>query len=265
MHVPLGVLGFAGACAAALLLLKWTGGGRADEPADFGGASPEGLTRPAWLMPVLGASVLVMALVYTPRLETALAESPPAWEFPADLANEAWPLTAGELEWLSQAGITNAERWRFQWPGIRDSNIGDVADAAAGKAGPGLSGSMLLVSSQTWRAHHRPEACLEVYGFTVDHSFTTLVTPDFPVRVLALEAEQGEELATAVYWLQSPGQTTDDYAARIWADLAPERQRWVLITVLFDRPIDPQSPEAQAFYLALRASIQRHLEGGIQE
>jgi hypothetical protein len=124
---------------------------------------------------------------------------------------------------------------------------------------------MLFVSSQTWRAHHRPEACLEVYGLSVGSSFTTLVNPDFPVRVLTLERERGETLNTAVYWLQSSGETTDDYAARIWSDLASQRQRWVLVTILFDRPVDPQSPEAQDLYQALRASIQQNLRGGIQE
>ncbi len=265
LHVPLGVLGFAGACAAAALLLKWTGDGRKVEITDLGGASPEKLARPAWLMPLLGASVLVMALLYTPRLETALAESPPAWNFPAELTNEPWPLTAGELEWLSQAGIANADRWRFQWRGAGDFTTSVSEDADGEVAGTGLSGSMLLVSSNTWRAHHRPEACLEVYGFSVDHSFTTLVATDFPIRVLALEGERGEVLTTAVYWLQSSGQTTDDYAARIWADLAPQRRRWVLVTILFDRSVDPQNTEAQALFLALRASIWHHLEGGVQE
>ena len=29
---------------------------------------------------------------------------------------------------------------------------------------------MLLVSSHTWRDHHRPEACLEVYGLSIENA-----------------------------------------------------------------------------------------------
>ena len=118
-----------------------------------------------------------------------------------------------------------------------------------------------MVSSQTWRQHHRPEACLEVYGLSVQGSFTTLAAPDFPVRTLSLEAESANERLSAVYWLQSRSQITDEYATRIWADLAPERQRWVLVTILFDEAVEPASDEALALYDAIRAAIQANLEG----
>jgi exosortase O len=242
LHIPLGVLGFVAACATAVGLLHWTttaGGKHEPQPT----LQSSNLSRPPWLAPSLGGVVLVMALLYTPRAGVALAQSPPAWQFPTDMQVEPWSLTPREQEWLAQGGVQGADRWRFQF---RD-----------------LSGSMLFVSSTTWRAHHRPERCFEVYGLSVDGSYTYLVSPDFPVRVLSLGSAGEHNLMSAAYWLQSAEQSTDDYATRIWADLEPQRQRWVLITVLYDTALDPRSPESQDLFETLRLVVQRNLEGGL--
>jgi exosortase O len=253
LHVPLGVLGFVGACAAAVVMLRWAVG--AQDAVDPGQRDTStSLKRPVWLMPLLATIVLVMALLYTPRPATALAGPAPEWHFPPEIVTESWPLSPGEMEWLSQAGILSADRWRFQWQMPPDSETST----------PRLSGSMLFVSSATWRAHHRPEYCLEIYGLSTNRSFTNLVAPDFPVRLLVLDIGRQKEVMSAAYWLQSPDQTTDDFATRVWADLAPQRQRWVLVTILFDQAIDLQSAQAKALYRSLRASVQRNLEGGLQ-
>jgi exosortase O len=242
LHVPLGVLGFAGACAAAVLLLRWAIPPRPeDETLELRDASA--LSRPAWLAPLLAGLVLVMSLFYAPRQDVALAQAPPTWELPAGMVAEEWPLSPAELEWLSQDGAVSASRWRFQW---RQE-----------------SGSLLVVASNTWRAHHRPERCFEVYGLSVDHSFSHLVAPDFPVRLLSLGGGGLHDRISAAYWLQSKGFATDDYASRIWADLEPQRQRWVLVTIVFDEAVDPRSADSQALYAALRQSLERGLEGGI--
>ena len=67
---------------------------------------------------------------------------------------------------------------------------------------------------------------------------------------------------TAAYWLQSADETTDDYAKRIWSDLAPERERWVLATVLFDRVVDPDSSKVQSLFQLLNSAIRNNLWGG---
>jgi exosortase O len=251
LHIPLGVLGFVSACLGALFLLRWAGGGATDAVGTADQVPPK---RPAWLTPALIAAVLVMAFLYAPRQEAVMAESGPAWQFPENMSVRDWPMGRGELEWLNKAGIHSAKRWRFQWQGFDSGSASDV--------GGDLSGSILLVSSQTWREHHRPEACFEVYGFSVDQSFSTLVDGDFPVRVLSLGDGGITERSTAVYWLQSAETTTDEYATRIWADLQPERQRWVLITVLFDESIDHGSDNAVHLFQALQTMIAENLEGG---
>jgi len=52
------------------------------------------------------------------------------------------------------------------------------------------------------------------------------------MQVLSLKNRQKDSPMTAVFWLQSRGQITDDYAARMWAELSPKHQPWVLVTVL---------------------------------
>jgi exosortase O len=152
------------------------------------------------------------------------------------------PLSPRELEWFAQSGVESVERHRFTW----------------GEA----SGSMILIPSRTWRAHHRPERCFEVYGLTVENWRTYLVEENFPVRFLSLSYGGGEGSLSATYWFQSLERTTDDHASRMWADLAPERDRWVLVTLLFDQGQDPQSTEIQELYEALHSAVQANLEGG---
>jgi exosortase O len=252
LHVPLGVLGFVAACAAAVALLRlqrpisqdaW------DAHDEFDATGAEGrrtndalpaLARPIWLAPALATAILGMALVYVPRPQTGLAQPPPAWEFPAGLVTEPVPLKPDEIEWMTRDGAESADRQRFEWRGI--------------------TGSMILVTSTTWRAHHRPERCFEVYGLSLDDSRPHLVTPAFPVRFVSL-SDDGHVLLSATYWFQSADRTTDDYATRIWADLAPERERWVLVTILFDGVHDPQATDIQALYTALHDAVAHSLEG----
>jgi exosortase O len=240
LHVPLGVLGFGGACAAALVALRWVGG-----PSDQDIPVPQedaALNRPIWLAPGLAGFILIMAMLYVQRPQAAYAQASMQWQFPADLTMNPWALTGQESDWLEISGAEAAYRWQFEWHD--------------------LSGSMMFVASTDWRAQHRPERCFEVYGLSTNSSETLLVAQDFPIRFLSLGNDQLSENLSAVYWLQSVQQTTDDYATRIWADLAPQKQRWVLVTLLFDQSIDPQADEARALFTALHSAVFATLKGG---
>lgn len=237
LHVPLGVLGFVGACAAAVAGLR-SPLATTSSAGPSGQAEPTAATGPVWLTPALAAVVLAMALAYAPRPPTALAE-PPAWSLPAGMSTEPLPLEPDQVAWLTRDGAESAERRRFAWRGIQ--------------------GSLMLVTSATWRAQHLPERCLEVYGLAPDDSRPHLVEPAFPVRLVSLRDRHGGAPLAAAYWFQSPSRATDDYATRIWADLSPRRERWVLVTMLFDGAIDPRGPDARALFLALRDAIGRNL------
>jgi len=250
LHVPLGVLGFAGACAAvvALLRLQLSGGTPSPRGAGKGrGHGRQPLARPAWLSPALAVVILTMALAYSPRPQTVLAQAASGWESPSGLVTEPLPLEPEEVEWLTRDGAESASRFRFEW---------HSEDAT-------LSGSVIFISSTTWRAHHNPERCLMLYGLSLDDSRTHLVRADFPVRYISLGANQGDghSLQSGTYWFQSTRRTTDDYATRIWADVALERDRWVLVSILFDDVRDPCDAGVEAFYLVLREVVRANLEG----
>ncbi len=119
----------------------------------------------------------------------------------------------------------------------------------------GLSGTMILITSQTWRAHHRPERCFEVYGLSINDSRAHLVDSNFPLRFVSLGDDSQHEHYSASYWFQSASQTTDDYGTRIWADLAPQRGSWVLVSILFDDVVDPYDDTVAAFYQNLHETI----------
>ncbi len=234
MHVPLGVLGFGGACAGALGLLRWRRSG--DE-----GELIQKSTHPAWLAPILALIIFTFALIYTPRPHPGLTQAPPIWHFPPRLTINPMPLKPDERAWLTRDGAESATRFRFAW---RD-----------------LTGSLILIISNTWRGHHRPERCFEVYGLNLNDSRAYLVRPDFPLRFVSLAGQDGPTLS-ASYWFQSATQTTDDYATRIWADLPPHRQRWILVSILFDDAYAPQADNVQAFYEMLHEVVQQMVARG---
>jgi exosortase O len=250
LHVPLGVLGFITACAGSLLLIRWTG--RLEMP-DSGIVGEEflqqvlphqsksTLSRPVWLMPLLLGFVLVLGFLYQPRPPEVVSKAPQSWHFPSGMEVKPWPLSPDEARWLSSAGDSDATRWLFEWRALR--------------------GSLLFVSSTSWRAQHRPERCFEVFGLSVENAQTHLLMADFPIRVLTLSTGKDQPFYSAAYWFQSQDRVTDDHGSRMWADLAPERQPWILITVLFDGLYDPSDADILALYPALRQAVARSLEG----
>lgn len=237
LHVPLGVLGFVAACAGGLFLLRWAVPSLPANP-----ESGPTLRRPGWLAPAVALSIAALALLYTPRPPTDFGQSDSGWTFPAELAVTPLPLNADELDWFTRDGADAADRYRFEWRGI--------------------SGSMILVTSRTWRAHHRPERCFEVYGLSLEESRPFLAAAGFPLRLVSLGDGQAHSVYSAGYWYQSASRTTDDYATRIWADLSPQRERWVLVSILFDNVRDPADPALQTLVAVLHQAVAHHLSGG---
>lgn len=244
LHVPLGVIGFVAACAAALVLLRWSG----SLPQGDQSSSGVRLSRPRWLAPSLAGLLVLVALASTPDARPAAAAIPAGydldWQLPPTLNAQSWHLSQGELAWLTDRGAlpVAAARWRFNWRG--------------------QTGSLLLVASTDWRAQHRPERCFTVYGLEVKGGRLHLATAGFPLRWLSLEhPEGGHPLYNAAYWLQSADRITDDYSVRIWDDLTPGAEPWVLVTVLFDQPVNASDSSIQALFLELRQFVQQELAG----
>jgi exosortase O len=242
IHLPLGVLGFIAVCAPAVALLSWQ-----PSVADkYDSGEGRERVRPVWLSPALAAVIVAMALVCAPRTQVGLAQATPTWQFPGDLITQAEPLKPDDIAWLTRDGADSADRFRFEWR------------HADGRHS--ISGSLMLITSETWRAQHRPERCFEVYGLSLNASRVHLVAPDFPLRFVSLGDDDGRDVASASYWFQSAERTTSDYGTRIWADLSPERDRWVLVTILFDGVRDPRDTELEPLYGALHGAVARNLK-----
>lgn len=274
LHVPLGVLGFSGACAAAFALLRFCAPLALKKPDTvhhrfrFGTQISQipqirrwksvpsvlsvsrivmysdtktklQMARPLWHTPLLAAIILVMALAYAPRAQTGLTAQAPQWNFPPTLQTQPLPLKADEVAWLTRDGAEAATRFRFNWQGI--------------------SGSMILVTSTTWRAHHRPERCFEVYGLSLDTSQTQLVHENFPLRVVTLRDPKSNARLSAAYWFQSAARTTDDYGTRIWADTAAPAERWVLVSILFDENVKATDARVRELYASLHGVVAQEL------
>ncbi|NJM41759.1 MAG: archaeosortase/exosortase family protein, partial [Anaerolineae bacterium] len=216
LHVPLGVMGFAGACAVAVLLLK--------HARPCSGLSTESRRPLADDEQTLSrthqpsASVLSLALLtvlslfnlaYTPRPALKPAEFQDARiALPPNLITEPITLRPGELKWLIDDGAEAVERVRFRWGSV--------------------SGSLLLVQSSTWRAHHKPERCFENYGLRVEYAETQLLRADLPVKAMTLSNDKLAGQRSALYWFQSQSKATDDYGTRLWStfSLGPNAGCW---------------------------------------
>ena len=237
LHVPLGILGFGAACAAAVVLLR-----RIPRQYPQQGATGHTTKRPSWLAPTLLGIIFIASFFYAERPAAGLTSEAAQWNWSTALATEPMPLKADEREWLVRDGAESADRRRFQ--------MGE------------LSGSMILISSRTWRAHHRPERCFEVYGLHLEESRTIFSEKQQPVRFVSLGRSGEQAQLTAVYWFQSADQITDDYATRIWADLTPQRERWVLVSVLLDQPVDSLDPDLVQLVELLQGTVGESFASG---
>ncbi|MBK7779522.1 MAG: archaeosortase/exosortase family protein [Ardenticatenia bacterium] len=297
LHLPLGVLGFAAAALVGLRVLRgaatpsaaevaskdgvrWqslfgrrTGGESSPERAapitrgmEFPGSSigmslrdgqaaaagGREAQRPVATGAVFTGAVLLalllLNLAYRPRpplLARAAARgtgSASPWVWPAGLAVEALPLKPSDAAWLAADGADAVERVRFRHGELR--------------------GSLILVRAGTWRAHHAPERCFEVYGLKQLDSSPVVLEGGGGLRQVTLGGADGRPSHGALYWFQSAsGRMTGDYAARIWADLPPHREPWVLASVLFDGPVNAEGPATRELVNALRRAIDAGWKG----
>ncbi len=144
-------------------------------------------------------------------------------DLPPEIATESLALTPAEVKFFNNPANPVVEKLRFQ------SND--------------LSGSMLMVASNTWQSHHPPELCFLGNGFQVDSMNSTLINNTINARWLSLQNGK----LSAVYWFQSAQGTTDDFVSRIWDHLAHRHKTWVLVSVLFDNRENPDSDRIKNF------------------
>jgi len=221
IHVPLGVVMFVLACGVAVGLLRVDRRHRSRSESLRPVTSDIPKLRGHLFSLTLIASLIAMNLIYSirPRLEAQHTTSTlpsTILSLPTQMQTQPMDLRPGELAWLAQDGAEAVQRARFNWRG--------------------RTGTLLIVQSTSWRAHHKPERCFENYGLRPQEAHTQLVNGQWPVRTMHLTNGKAGGEYSAVYWFQSAAQSTDDYGVRLWSALSLQPPRWLLVTVLFDGP-----------------------------
>ncbi len=236
LHVPLGVIGFVGACALTWLLLQKVpkhsrqigGEDRSIEVAQKGNRKLVGLV----------AVVMAIALLSQLRPPQVNQNAIAPIQWPERMLSEPVPLTQAEQRFFDNSANPIVQKQRFVL-----SN---------------LSGSILTVTTTSWHAHHPPELCFVGNGLKVERMERKQLTPEVQARWLSLQ----EGKLSATYWFQSPKQTTDDFLSRIWSYIVYKNKTWVLVSILFDNSYTPESSEIQGFTATVHKAIARSVNGG---
>jgi exosortase O len=232
LHVPLGLLGFVLACGCSWWLLRWVPAA----PKLIVPASTQPLSRlPHWLrlLPIgVAIGLFGLRLIPGPALPAVPSLADLAW--PTSLERQVMPLSTTETGFFGRHTDTQVAKQSFTY-------------------GP-LSGSMLLVSSRSWRSQHAPELCFVGNGNVVDR-LGEAAFPNFSARWLELNQRRN----TATYWFQAKQQTTPDFLTRLWSQIRRQEQSWVMVSVLFNQPHQPQEPAVQAFAEMVHQTLQTGL------
>lgn len=236
LHLPLGLAGFVTACLVSLVLLKQLP--KQGLPRDV--ESTPVILSPFRLKSGIAQIALIACILGISFLPQPLATPPVLAHFTglnlASIQTKPLPLTPVEHDFFAVHPDTVAQKYRF--------------------AAEGMSGSVLLVTSATWRSQHTPELCLVGLGFAVDKMEAKPLTTDIQGRWLSLN--QGQY--AAAYWFQSSQRTTGDYLSRMWGEINRQEPTWVMASVLFDQPQTTNKDQVQLFLNEVHDAVAHHLK-----
>lgn len=245
LHIPLGLIGLGCACGLSWLMLQTVPrqGEQKSRGEDSSLSCASELVKDSCRPASLSAQALLIVFIltlatinqlYHPQKEQPLSLASLHW--PEQMVSEPIPLSPGEHLFFDNYPSIVPEKRRF--------TLGN------------LSGSILVVANTTWRTYHPPETCLLASGLKVDRIERKLLTP--AVQARWLQIANGKYSAT--YWFQSPKQTTDEFLSRFWSDVTRRQKNWVLISVLFDRSLSPDSPQIRDFTTTIHSAIDQSLK-----
>ncbi|MEG3918192.1 exosortase O [Microcoleus sp. T3_A4] len=242
MHVPLGIVGLVCASFVTWLMLqrvpkfqqKKTSGISAKSNSKILQNHP--LAKPG----IIAAVIVLAVMAQLSHVETSKMAIAPL-RLPEYIKSESIPLNATEQKFFGNYPDTQTQKIRF----------------VAGN----LRGSMLTVASTSWQTYHAPELCFVASGIPVNRIEKTQLTPAVTGRWLSLQDNQ----LSATYWLQSAQLTTDNFMSRIGSDLTHKNHNWVLVSILFDSPVQAQNYEVKEFAGNVYDTIKQSLQGEINE
>jgi exosortase O len=225
LHVSLGLIGFGLSSAVYLILLRWA------VPRWHVSQSELPRPEPAFRVRVpLLLLVVLLAIVWTERPAAAAVAQLP-FNLPAAVVAEPIELTPLERAHFREQGALQVAKLAFSWEET--------------------TGSLLVVLTESFRAHHLPLRCIEAAGLEIGRRTTELLDAHRPISRVELRGHGGD----AAYWFQSASSTTDDYTARVWADVVGAERRWILVSVLLDQQSEHPEELFALFHDAVAASF----------
>jgi exosortase O len=227
MHVPLGLMGFLMASAAAWGLLRWVPRQR-----NLGNLEQRSSPRSTFKAPfIITACILALALIPQPQIVATSAWDVSALQWSPQIRAKPVPLNSYEQKFFAHYPGVTTQKQRFQFQGI--------------------TGSLILVASPTWQAHHAPELCLTASGHRIESMVGQALTPNITGRWLELDGGQ----KTAAYWFQSATHTTDDFFVRFRGEIFRTDPSWILVSIVFDQSHSPNEIPIQTFLNLVRDTL----------
>lgn len=230
VHLPIGLIGFISASLVTWLLLQTVPRHKNIIPkAKEIETTPLGNLPPLTRQFIVIASILLLALV--PQAQKISTGAISSIDLPAEMQFEPLQLTATEKDFFAKYEGSFAQKSRFEWQNV--------------------AGSILFVNSNSVQAYHAPELCLLGNGLKVDNMQKKQLSPQVLGRWLSIN----NGTMSATYWFQSSKDTTDDFLTRFWQGIIHKNRSWVMVSVLFDRQQQPDTPEIKTFTTNIHDAI----------
>ena len=231
LHLPLGIIGFIFASILTWILLQKVPKHIQKEPAIQPTNHHKQKSNLNWLLIV----VIGLGIIGQIKPSQLRPISLDAIALPQAIVTENLQLTPAEANFFDNPANPLVQKLRFK--------------------SEQLSGSMLMVASNSWQSHHPPELCFLGNGFKVDNMKSKLINNSIHARWLSLQNGN----LSATYWFQSDHSTTDDFISRIWEHITHKNKTWILVSVLFDEKENPNSTEIQDFTSTIYQTINQSL------
>jgi exosortase O len=116
-----------------------------------------------------------------------------------------------------------------------------------------LSGSLAMIQSPNWKAHHNPLRCLKGSGADFKEPEVLQVNQNFSLNQINLENKN----QFACFWFQNHLSGTHDYSQRLWDWVTGKQSTWTMISIVFDQTIDTQSETFIEFVTWLYSEVNR--------
>ena len=223
MHVPLGLMGFVVASLMTWGFLRWIPHQRSVVYSEGVLEKKQSHRSTLKAASIIIASILALTFIPHPQVVTTPTLDLSKIQWSVSIQTHPVELNRYEQKFFADYPGVTTQKQRFQFQG--------------------LTGSVVMVASPTWQAHHAPELCLTAFGHHIDQMVGQALTPEVTGRWLTLDNGQ----KTSTYWFQSATRTTDDFFVRFWGEVFRKDTNWTLVSIVFNQAHSADEPAVQSF------------------